>query len=268
MTEAETFSIGEMARRAGLSVRALRHYEEEGLLQPPRTKAGRRIYRAAEILLLMRIILLRKAGFSIARIREVMTASQLDAAGVIDEQLASLENQRETLERSAAMLKAARSKIESSGAVDAASLCDLIKIGEMAVQNEQWQKIYDRYYTEEEQDKWRNVKSKWMQGGDCDSYGLAWIDLVARIKQALPLDPASHKAQQFLAEWNKLLQPFEKNLTPQMREDARRFWRNIDDWHGEVDQPVSPEVVKFITAAKAAAGDRGLSEILEKKQEQ
>src|SRR5690606_30779200 len=36
--------IGELAGRAGVSVRALRYYEEQGLLRPERTSAGQRVY--------------------------------------------------------------------------------------------------------------------------------------------------------------------------------------------------------------------------------
>ncbi|MEB8338359.1 MerR family transcriptional regulator [Streptomyces endophyticus] len=36
--------IGELAQRAGVSVRALRYYEEQGLLSPERTPSGQRTY--------------------------------------------------------------------------------------------------------------------------------------------------------------------------------------------------------------------------------
>jgi DNA-binding transcriptional MerR regulator len=36
--------IGELAEAAGVSVRALRYYEEQGLLQPERSAAGQRLY--------------------------------------------------------------------------------------------------------------------------------------------------------------------------------------------------------------------------------
>lgn len=36
--------IGELAAKAGVSTRALRYYEEQGLLQPHRTPSGQRVY--------------------------------------------------------------------------------------------------------------------------------------------------------------------------------------------------------------------------------
>ncbi|WP_157553772.1 MerR family transcriptional regulator [Microbacterium hominis] len=44
MRENRVMRIGELAARTGASVRALRYYEEQGLLTPHRTTAGQRIY--------------------------------------------------------------------------------------------------------------------------------------------------------------------------------------------------------------------------------
>ena len=41
--------IGELARRSGVSVRALRYYEEQGLLRPERSASGQRQYGEAAV---------------------------------------------------------------------------------------------------------------------------------------------------------------------------------------------------------------------------
>ena len=43
-TDVETMRIGELAARAGVSTRALRYYEEQGLLRPVRSESGQRRY--------------------------------------------------------------------------------------------------------------------------------------------------------------------------------------------------------------------------------
>jgi DNA-binding transcriptional MerR regulator len=40
----ETLRIGQLAERAGVSVRALRYYEEQGLLRAERSPAGQRVF--------------------------------------------------------------------------------------------------------------------------------------------------------------------------------------------------------------------------------
>lgn len=64
-------SIGEVARRTGLSVHALRFYEREGLLASPveRTADGRRAYRERDLQWLDLCIKLRSSGMPLAAIR-------------------------------------------------------------------------------------------------------------------------------------------------------------------------------------------------------
>ncbi len=55
--------IGELARRTGLSVRALHHYDAIGLLVPSaRTDAGHRRYTAEDVARLQQIASLRALG--------------------------------------------------------------------------------------------------------------------------------------------------------------------------------------------------------------
>ncbi|ASO20530.1 DNA-binding transcriptional MerR regulator [Actinoalloteichus hoggarensis] len=64
--------IGEFARRAGVSVRALRYYEEQGLLAPRRRPSGYRVYREEDLPVVRRIRVLLAAGLSSSQIAEVL----------------------------------------------------------------------------------------------------------------------------------------------------------------------------------------------------
>lgn len=70
--EATSWSIGELARRAGLQPSAIRYYESEGLLPEPRRWNGRRIYDASALEWLSVVRLAQAAGFSIAEIHTLM----------------------------------------------------------------------------------------------------------------------------------------------------------------------------------------------------
>ncbi|MFC9701428.1 MerR family transcriptional regulator [Streptomyces sp. NPDC056943] len=65
-------SIGEVARRSGLSVHALRFYEREGLFANPvrRLSNGRRIYQEEDLEWLAICTKLRSSGMSLAVIRQ------------------------------------------------------------------------------------------------------------------------------------------------------------------------------------------------------
>lgn len=64
--------IAEFARRAGVSPRSLRHYEDQGLLAPSRTSAGYREYEEGDLVALARIRLMLDAGLSTAVIGQYL----------------------------------------------------------------------------------------------------------------------------------------------------------------------------------------------------
>lgn len=66
--------IGELAAQSGVSVRALRYYEEQGLLSPQRTSSGQRLYSSKDSLSVARIQELFAAGFCSTVIRELLPA--------------------------------------------------------------------------------------------------------------------------------------------------------------------------------------------------
>lgn len=90
--------VGDLASAAGLTVRALHHYEEIGLLHPPaRTAAGHRLYDAGSLERLYRITRLRRLGLSLDQIASALddpTWSLADAlrqhVSTVDTQIAAL----------------------------------------------------------------------------------------------------------------------------------------------------------------------------------
>src|SRR5215475_7575705 len=61
----ETLKVGELARRTGLTVRTLHHYDEIGLLKPSlHTEAGYRLYTRGDVARLQQVLSLRQLGFA------------------------------------------------------------------------------------------------------------------------------------------------------------------------------------------------------------
>lgn len=65
--------IGELAARTGVSVRALRYYEEKGILTSGRTSAGYRIFREGDVPTVQNIQQLLAAGLGMDLIREILS---------------------------------------------------------------------------------------------------------------------------------------------------------------------------------------------------
>lgn len=84
-------TIGEAARLAGVTVRAVRHYHQRGLLaEPERDASGYRRYDADDVVTLIRIRTLGGAGVPLSRVHELLQADDdtfAAALGEIDAQL-------------------------------------------------------------------------------------------------------------------------------------------------------------------------------------
>jgi len=69
----ETMHIGELADKSTLSQRAIRHYEEVGLLKPAgRSEGGFRLYTHDDLMRLMVIRRMKPLGFSLDEMAEVL----------------------------------------------------------------------------------------------------------------------------------------------------------------------------------------------------
>jgi DNA-binding transcriptional MerR regulator len=86
--------IGELAKRIGLTIRALHHYEDVGLVQPSaRTSSGYRLYDRDDIARLHKIQALRGLGLSLAETRDMLNGEAADLRHVIRQQITSLDRQ-------------------------------------------------------------------------------------------------------------------------------------------------------------------------------
>lgn len=94
--------IGDLARRSGTSAKALRLYEQRGLLTPcAHSEAGYRLYGPDAMQRLMRIVLLKRSGFTLAEIAGLL-ASGSDVIGeLLADRIAALE--RDVADKAAAL---------------------------------------------------------------------------------------------------------------------------------------------------------------------
>jgi DNA-binding transcriptional MerR regulator len=67
------YTVGEVARRAGVTVRTLHHYDAVGLLVPSaRSAAGYRLYSEADLERLRHVLFYRELGFGLDQIAEIL----------------------------------------------------------------------------------------------------------------------------------------------------------------------------------------------------
>lgn len=88
----QSWRIGEIAQATGFTVRALRHYEEIGLLNPTsRSAAGQRLYGPQSVEQLYRISALQRLGLSLTQVQLALAENQTDALTLIGDHLRAVE---------------------------------------------------------------------------------------------------------------------------------------------------------------------------------
>jgi DNA-binding transcriptional MerR regulator len=93
-------TIGQLAAYAGVTIKAIRHYHQRGLLaEPPRDSSGYRRYGAAHAIALVKIKTLAEAGVPLARIKELMAADPDQFVAAIAEIDRDLQVRVEVLRR-------------------------------------------------------------------------------------------------------------------------------------------------------------------------
>ncbi|MEU3287470.1 MerR family transcriptional regulator [Streptomyces longwoodensis] len=102
--------IGEVARGAGVSVRAVRYYEQQGLLTADRSPAGQRLYRQDAIARVRFFQQMYAAGLTSRRITELLPC--WDAGHTDADQRAMLRAERERIQARIDELEAARDRLD------------------------------------------------------------------------------------------------------------------------------------------------------------
>src|SRR5215813_8960177 len=93
-------TIGQLAAYAGVTIKAVRHYHQRGLLaEPPRDSSSYRRYSAQHAIDLIKIKTLAEAGVPLARINELLAADPDRFAAAVAEIDRNLQQRAEQLQR-------------------------------------------------------------------------------------------------------------------------------------------------------------------------
>lgn len=112
---AEEFSIGQLAAEFGITPRAIRFYEDQGLLAP-RRRGGQRVYSRRDRARLKLILRGRRLGFALSESRELLDLYD------------SVDGERAQLEVLLAMLAEKRQRLESQRRDLDAALAELASV--------------------------------------------------------------------------------------------------------------------------------------------
>ena len=191
--------VGELAKRTGITVRALHHYDTIGLLSPSaRSDAGYRLYNREDLARLHQVLALRRFGWTLAEIAAFLNDPDLPLAELVGKQMAVLTGQIEQASALRARLATLQQQLAQG---DLPTTADWLTTLEMMT-------VYDKYFSKEElkhlalyqpeaaiADEWRALLAEvngligaGVPAGDVRAQDVArrWMDAVVRGTAAQP----------------------------------------------------------------------------------
>jgi DNA-binding transcriptional MerR regulator len=125
-SSAKFFSPAEAARRLGVSAKALRLYEQRGLVTPGRTAAGWRTYGASEMARAAEAVALRALGLSLAEVGRVLSGDPKSLEPALAAHQATLEGRIRQLTGTAEQVRKIRADLARGRAPEPGDLTRLL----------------------------------------------------------------------------------------------------------------------------------------------
>ena len=222
----EHLSPSEAARRLGVSVKALRVYEQRGLVKPLRSQADWRAYGPEEMARLHQILALKALGLPLARIGALLEgrASTLESVLAIQEQ--ALKDEGNRLERALALIRAARTRLAAGETLSIDDLTQLTKETTMSnkLDSEEWKAMFDpliqKNYAPEDLAKASG------RHFDQEEISKAWNTLFEDAKAVMAKgDPYSPEAMAVARRWSALVNQFTQG-DPKLAEGSSKVWKD------------------------------------------
>ncbi len=226
--------VGELAKRAGITVRTLHHYEQTGLLLPSaRSAAGYRLYNLADVQRLHMIQTLAKAGLELAEIRDFLKQRSLSLAELLDGQITLLDKQLRSIHTLRNRLVELRTGLTDDATPDLESWLQTLELMNM----------YDRWFSKEELQQLPFAVEK-------EALADIWSGLVREVKHLLEqnVSVTDARATDLASRWMERLE--------QDTAGKPEFLTRLNEMHSVEPQMqeqtgITPEITDYITRAFA-----------------
>jgi MerR family transcriptional regulator, thiopeptide resistance regulator len=241
------YRVREFADMAGVTVRALHHYDRLAVLRPKRSESGYRLYSLRDLERLEQIVALKFLGLPLKEIKALLDRESRRLPEVLRSQRLALEEKRRSLEQAIHAIQDAEIAIASGDAAGAEVLVKIIEVIEMQDSSE----FLNRYYSEEAQGKIAAKRKEWNPEKQAE-VSKAWSELFRDVEASLEEDPASEKAQGLLARWRELVEGFTGG-DASISQGLGKAWADRGNWPGQMKQQsapfANPKVWEFIKKA-------------------
>jgi len=210
------WKVGELAKRTGVSVRALHHYDEIGLLSPSlRSESGYRLYAEADVIRLQQIRSLRSLGFSLDESRVFLQRPDVTPDRVLRLHIDHLKEQIEMQQSLCDRLERVAQRWRSDEKVPTEEFLHIIEVTNM----------FDKYFTPEQMEE---IKQRGEVVGQAriQEVEAEWPQLIALVKAEIDkgTDPADERVQELARRWTGLVQEFTGG-NPGITESVGRMYK-------------------------------------------
>ncbi len=243
----------EFAELAGVTVRALHHYDRLMLLQPKRTEAGYRLYGERDLERLEQIVALKCLGLPLKQIKELLDGDTRGLGDVLRSQRRALEEKRRWLDKAINAIREAEQTLRPGEPPDSAVLKKIIEAIEMQ-ENTDFTKTY---YNEAAQEKLAARRKNWNPKLQ-EEATKAWTELFRDVEATLGEDPAGAKAQGLAARWKKLVEEFTGGEAD-IHAGLEKAWADRGHWPEGMKEKTEPFINRRVWdfIGKAMKGGAG-----------
>jgi DNA-binding transcriptional MerR regulator len=218
-----SWKVGELARRTGVSVRALHHYDEIGLLSPShRSQAGYRLYTEADVARLQQIRSLQALGLSLEEIREFLQRPDVTPDRVLQLHIAHLKERIATQQGLCDRLERVAGHWRSDEKIPTEEFLQIIEVTNMV----------GKYYTPEQMEQMKQ-RAETLGQDHIHQVEAEWPELMAKVQAEMDkgTDPADERVQQLARRWKELVEEFTGG-DPGIAKSLGRMWREETTVHG------------------------------------
>ena len=239
-------TVGALAKRTGLTIRTLHHYDEIGLLSPSaRTSSGYRLYSDEDVRVLERIVLLRGLGMPLESIASAMQGdghALIDLLGrhanAVDAKIDEFRKIRSRLTETIAQLR----NHQYRSTDDALTLIEAVG-------------TFERYFTDEQRETMRTRAEA--AGADRIRQAEAqWARLIADVRREMDAGtpPADARVVTLAREWQSLLDEFTNGRVDIARSAGRMMRSEPAALRRMAGMGLTPQVMDYVAHAMVYLG--------------
>ncbi len=246
------FTVKQLSGLAGVTPRALRHYDQIGLLKPSRLgENGYRYYGEESLLRLQQILFYRELGLPLDEIRKIMGRRDFDALAALENHKLELEKRIERLLRLVETVDQTILYMKGQTPMSNQQLFAGFSEAEQEKLAAEAETMYDPDVVRASNQKWKGYSAEQKQR-ILDEGRQVYLDMIA----VLPKGAASAEAQAIVERWRTHMDYF---WTPNLEQllgladgyvNDPRFRANFDAMHPQLADFMREAVKIYVEARK------------------